>query len=55
MEESNAEDWRKKIVDYLEGSVLPNNQTKARKVKAKAARYVMVSGEIYQRSFFGLY
>ena len=37
-----SEDWHKEIIDYLERSVLPDNQVEARKVKLRPKRYVMV-------------
>ena len=37
LEESTEEEYRKKIVDYLKVLVLPDDQAKARKVKAKVA------------------
>ena len=48
-------DLRKKIVDYLKRLELLDNRVEARKVKLKAARYVMISGELYLRSLFKPY
>ena len=53
IEESKEEDWRKVIVYYLEGLVLPDDRGKAKKVKVRATRYVMVLGKLYWMSFFG--
>ena len=53
--EESSEDCQKEIMDYLKRSELLNDRTKAKKVKGRATRYVMISGELYQRSFFGPY
>ena len=37
-----SKDWHKEIIDYLERSVLPENQVQARKIKQRVARYVMM-------------
>ena len=53
--EETSEDWWKKIVNYLERPMLFDNKAEARKIKAKTMRYVVVSRELYQWSFFGPY
>ena len=50
-----SEDWHKEIINYLERLVLPNNRVEARKIKWRATRYVMLSGELYPFLFFGPY
>ena len=46
---------KKTIIDYLERLELQDNSIEARKVKMKAVRYVMISGELYQQLFFKPY
>ena len=52
---ASSEDWCKEIIDYLERLVLSDNQIEAKKIKLRAARYVILSRELYQHSFFGPY
>ena len=39
------------IMEYLRNGVLLKNQAKAIKVKARATRYSIMNGVLYQRSF----
>ena len=48
-----SEEWHKEIIDYLERSVVLDNWVEVRKIKP--ARYVILLGELYRRSFFGPY
>lgn len=43
--------WMKGIVDYLQESILPEDKTKARKIRLKAARYAIIRGVLYRKSF----
>ena len=43
------------ITEYLRNGVLPENRAKVIKVKVWAARYLIVNGVLYRRSFSGLY
>lgn len=46
-------DWRGKIVNYLEFKIQPEDPVEARKLKIKSARYLMIEGELFRRSFAG--
>ncbi|XP_075101328.1 uncharacterized protein LOC142176979 [Nicotiana tabacum] len=47
-------DWRNKYIDYLEKGKLPSDLNKSRALRAKAARFSLVKGKLFKRSFFGL-
>lgn len=53
--EEPSKDWKKEIVDYLERFMLLDNRVEVKEVKTRSTRYVLMSGELYQRSFFGPY
>jgi len=41
----------KGIVDYLQKSILPEDKTRARKIRLKATRYAIIRGVLYRKSF----
>ncbi|KAM6563003.1 hypothetical protein CsatB_023001 [Cannabis sativa] len=43
--------WMTPIAAYLNIEELPNNRNEARKMRRKAARYIMVEGVMYRRGF----
>ena len=43
------------IIDYLQNNTLPADRNEARRVKAKAARFSIIQGKLYKRSFSGPY
>ncbi|KAM6543039.1 hypothetical protein CsatB_007486 [Cannabis sativa] len=43
--------WMTLIVAYLEKGVLPDDKVEARKLRQRAAQYVMYDGRLYRRSF----
>ncbi|KAM6594123.1 hypothetical protein CsatA_001826 [Cannabis sativa] len=43
--------WMTPIVAYLEKGILPDDKMEARKLRQRAARYVMYDGRLYRRSF----
>ena len=47
--------WMKPIVEYIENDVLPDDKNKARRVKAQAARFSIIRGKLYKRSYSGPY
>ncbi|XP_059281180.1 uncharacterized protein LOC132034850 [Lycium ferocissimum] len=47
----SAYDWRNEILDYLQQGTLPADKKEARKLQVKAARYCLVYGELYRRTF----
>ncbi|GJS26155.1 reverse transcriptase domain-containing protein, partial [Tanacetum coccineum] len=50
-EEGNT--WMTPIREYLTKEILPEDKKKARAVRRKAARYVMIKGTLYKKSFLG--
>ena len=47
------DDWMKEIIDFLQESILPEDKTKARKIRLKAARYAIIENVLYIKSFYG--
>ena len=41
----------KEIIDFLQESIFPKNKTKAQKIRLKTARYTIVRGIFYKKSF----
>ncbi|XP_062100796.1 uncharacterized protein LOC133806720 [Humulus lupulus] len=52
---SNNRTWMTPIVEYLEQDILPEDKNKARRVKAQSARFTIIRGKLYKRSFSGPY
>ncbi|GJU77277.1 reverse transcriptase domain-containing protein [Tanacetum coccineum] len=50
-EEGNT--WMTPICDYLAKEILPEGKKEARAVRRKAARYTMINGTLYKKSFLG--
>ncbi|GJT40045.1 reverse transcriptase domain-containing protein [Tanacetum coccineum] len=50
-EEGNT--WMTPICEYLTNEILPAYKKKARAVRRKAARYAMINGTLYKKSFLG--
>ncbi|GKF70749.1 hypothetical protein Tco_0203806, partial [Tanacetum coccineum] len=50
-EEGNT--WMTPICEYLTKEILPTDKKKARAVRRKAARYTMINGTLYKKSFLG--
>ncbi|GJT04802.1 reverse transcriptase domain-containing protein [Tanacetum coccineum] len=50
-EEGNT--WMTPICEYLAKEILPEDKKKARAVRRKAARYTMINGTLYKKSFLG--
>lgn len=47
-------EWRVNIVDYLTKDNLPENSLKAKVLRTQAARYAMISEDLYRRGFSAL-
>ncbi|GJW36008.1 reverse transcriptase domain-containing protein, partial [Tanacetum coccineum] len=50
-EEGNT--WMTPIREYLTKEILPVDKKKARAIRRKAARYIMINGTLYKKSFLG--
>ncbi|GJX81284.1 reverse transcriptase domain-containing protein, partial [Tanacetum coccineum] len=50
-EEGNT--WMTPICEYLTKVILPKDKKKARAVRRKASRYVVINGTLYKKSFLG--
>ncbi|KAL5578611.1 hypothetical protein UlMin_011053 [Ulmus minor] len=50
---SEEGDWMKEIIDFLQKLILPEDKAKARKTRLKAARYALIRGVLYRKSFSG--
>ncbi|XP_075650025.1 uncharacterized protein LOC142620551 [Castanea sativa] len=48
---STQDDWTAPIVAYLKDGRLPDSRQDARKLKVKAARFVLIKGILYKRGF----
>ncbi|XP_060182987.1 uncharacterized protein LOC132612934 [Lycium barbarum] len=44
-------DWRNKYIDYLQTGKLPSDAKESRALRTKAARFCLVDGQLYRRSF----
>ncbi|XP_060195160.1 uncharacterized protein LOC132624391 [Lycium barbarum] len=49
----STHDWRNEIFNYLQQGTLPVDKKEVRKLRVKAARYCLVYGELYRRTFGG--
>ena len=47
------ESWMDPIIDYLKNSKEPEDKNQARKLRIKAARYTLLDGGLYKKSFSG--
>ncbi|KAL5583444.1 hypothetical protein UlMin_015886 [Ulmus minor] len=47
--------WMTPIFDYLQNDILPNDKDTARKIKATSARFTIIQGNLFRRSFSGPY
>lgn len=53
MVEAIPNDWRGKIINYLEFRIQPDNPIEARKLRMRATRYLMIEDELFRQSFSG--
>ncbi|XP_057787279.1 uncharacterized protein LOC131004590 [Salvia miltiorrhiza] len=54
-EVSTERTWMTPIIEYLENDALPDDRNEARRLKAQAARFSILRGKLYKRSFSGPY
>ena len=52
---SNNQTWMTPIIEYLEQDILPEDKNEARRIRAKSARFTIIQGKLYKRSFSGPY
>ncbi|KAK0573106.1 hypothetical protein LWI29_003140 [Acer saccharum] len=51
----NGRSWIEPIFSYLQADILPDDRVEARKIKAKAAKFCILYGKLYKKSFTGPY
>ncbi|GJZ11023.1 reverse transcriptase domain-containing protein [Tanacetum coccineum] len=51
--EEEGSTWMTPICEYLAKEILPEDKKKARAVRRKAAKYDMINGALYKKSFLG--
>ncbi|KAK0594553.1 hypothetical protein LWI29_019720 [Acer saccharum] len=51
----NGRSWIEPIFNYLQADILPDDRAEARKIKAKAAKFCILYGKLYKKSFTGPY
>ncbi|GJU15246.1 reverse transcriptase domain-containing protein [Tanacetum coccineum] len=51
--EEEGHTWMTDICEYLTKEILPEDKNKARAVRHKAARYTVINGTLYKKSFLG--
>ena len=49
--EVSDESWINSIMNYLKDTKVPKDKSQARKLRIKAARYTMLEGVLYKKSF----
>ena len=49
-EDPEPSDWRLLIKMYIADGIVPTDRWEARRLKTKAANYMMMGGELYRRS-----
>ncbi|KAL2246121.1 UNVERIFIED_CONTAM: hypothetical protein Sindi_2880300 [Sesamum indicum] len=50
---SEAGSWKDEIIKYLENDILPTGLVAAKRVKFRATRFTMLSGQLYKRTLDG--
>ncbi|KAL2226537.1 UNVERIFIED_CONTAM: hypothetical protein Sindi_2012400 [Sesamum indicum] len=50
---SEAGSWKDEIIKYLENNILPTDPVAAKRVKFRATRFTMLSGQLYKRTLDG--
>jgi len=52
--ETDAEDWRQPIIEYLEHGKLPSDPRHKTKIQQRASSFLYYNGMLYRRSFLSL-
>ncbi|KAL2226525.1 UNVERIFIED_CONTAM: hypothetical protein Sindi_2011200 [Sesamum indicum] len=50
---SEAGSWKDEIIKYMENNILPTDPVAAKRVKFRATRFTMLSGQLYKRTLDG--
>ncbi|KAL6334899.1 hypothetical protein AAG906_023704 [Vitis piasezkii] len=50
-----AQEWTNDIIEYLRTGTLPEDPKQAHKIRVQAARFTLIGGHLYKRSFTGPY
>ncbi|RVW52865.1 hypothetical protein CK203_089636 [Vitis vinifera] len=53
--QANGQEWTEDIIRYLRTSTLPKEPKQAHKIRVQAARFTLIGGHLYKRSFTNPY
>ncbi|XP_034673387.1 uncharacterized protein LOC117904737 [Vitis riparia] len=53
--QADGQDWTETIIRYLQAGTLPEEPKQAHKTQVQAARFILIGGHLYNRSFIGPY
>ena len=53
--QTDDQEWTHNIAEYLRANTLPEDPKQAHKVRVQAARFTLIGGHLYKRSFTGPY
>ena len=53
--QADSQEWTEDIIRYLWTSTLPEEPKQAHKIRVQAARFTLIGGYLYKRSFTGPY
>nr|CAN69925.1 hypothetical protein VITISV_027208 [Vitis vinifera] len=53
--QADSQEWTNNITEYLRTGTLPGDPKQAHKVRVQAARFTIIEGHLYKRSFTGPY
>ena len=53
--ETDAEDWRQPIIEYLEHGKLPSDPRHKIEIQRRVSSFFYYNGALYRRSFLGLW
>nr|CAN62495.1 hypothetical protein VITISV_027483 [Vitis vinifera] len=53
--QADSQEWTNNIIGYLRTGTLPGDPKQAHKIRVQAARFTLIGGHLYKRSFTGPY
>ena len=53
--QANDQEWTDNIAEYLRTGTLPGDPKQAHKIRVQAARFTLIGGHLYKRSFTGTF